>query len=72
MDFELPSAVRAKLAELDAFIEAQIRPLERDTMTAWELDRRDPIRYRITEGWEEIKIRRGMQYLFGFGHKGAE
>src|SRR5882724_4894490 len=28
MDFELPAAIRAKLAELDAFIEAEIKPLE--------------------------------------------
>lgn len=28
MDFDLPPAVTAKLAELDAFIEAEIRPLE--------------------------------------------
>ena len=29
-------------------------------------------RYRITEGSEEIQLRRVAQYLFGFGHKGAE
>jgi alkylation response protein AidB-like acyl-CoA dehydrogenase len=29
-------------------------------------------RYRITEGSEEIQIRRVAQYLFGFGHKAAE
>jgi acyl-CoA dehydrogenase len=30
MDFEIPSDIRAKLAELDAFIEREIKPLERD------------------------------------------
>lgn len=49
MDFELPSPIRAKLAELDAFIEAEIKPLERENMrffdhrrenarTDWERD----------------------------------
>lgn len=28
-------------------------------------------RYRITEGSEEVQMRRVAQYLFGFGHKGA-
>jgi alkylation response protein AidB-like acyl-CoA dehydrogenase len=32
MDFELPAEITAKLAELDAFIEAEIKPLERDNM----------------------------------------
>ncbi|HEU0220707.1 MAG TPA: acyl-CoA dehydrogenase family protein [Paracoccaceae bacterium] len=32
MDFDLPQDIRAKLAELDAFIEAEIRPLERANM----------------------------------------
>src|SRR5260221_8337786 len=32
MDFELPPSIRAKLAELDAFIEAEIKPLERENM----------------------------------------
>ena len=30
MDFEIPQEVQAKLAELDAFIEKEIRPLERE------------------------------------------
>ncbi len=49
MDFELPSSIRAKLAELDAFIETDIKPLERENMqffdhrreharTDWERD----------------------------------
>jgi alkylation response protein AidB-like acyl-CoA dehydrogenase len=32
MDFELPADVRAKLVELDTFIEAEIKPLERENM----------------------------------------
>ena len=51
MDFQLPQEITAKLAELDAFIEAQIKPLEREHMqffdhrreyarTDWENDGR--------------------------------
>ena len=51
MDFELPPKITAKLAELDAFIEAEIKPLERENMqffdhrreharTDWENDGR--------------------------------
>jgi alkylation response protein AidB-like acyl-CoA dehydrogenase len=32
MDFELPAEIKAKLEELDAFIEAEIKPLERDNI----------------------------------------
>ena len=32
MDFELPKEITDKLAELDAFIEAEIKPLERENM----------------------------------------
>ena len=32
MDFQLPAEISAKLAELDAFIEAEIKPLERENM----------------------------------------
>src|SRR4026207_1416980 len=32
MDFEIPADIQAKLAELDAFIEREIKPLERDNM----------------------------------------
>ena len=32
MNFELPADIRAKLAELDAFIEAEIKPLERENI----------------------------------------
>ncbi len=32
MDFEIPADVRTKLAELDAFIEKEIRPLERENI----------------------------------------
>jgi acyl-CoA dehydrogenase len=30
MDFEIPASIQAKLAELDTFIESEIRPLERE------------------------------------------
>src|SRR6202166_1423745 len=32
MDFELPPEITAKIVEMDAFIEAEIKPLERDNM----------------------------------------
>jgi alkylation response protein AidB-like acyl-CoA dehydrogenase len=32
MDFEIPAPIRTKLAELDAFIEKEIRPLERENI----------------------------------------
>jgi acyl-CoA dehydrogenase len=32
LDFELPKEIIDKLAELDAFIEAEIKPLERKNM----------------------------------------
>ena len=32
MDFQLPAEITARLAELDAFIEAEIKPLERENM----------------------------------------
>ncbi|MGO9769812.1 MAG: acyl-CoA dehydrogenase family protein [Roseiarcus sp.] len=57
MDFELPAAITAKLAELDAFIEAEIKPLERANMqffdhrreyarTDWENDGRPRAEWR--------------------------
>src|SRR3981189_3953892 len=57
MDFELPKEISAKLAELDAFIEAEIKPLERDNMqffdhrreharTDWEDDGRPRAEWR--------------------------
>ena len=62
MDFQLPQDIIAKLAELDAFIEAEIKPLERENMqyfdhrrenarTDWENDGRprDSWRALITE-----------------------
>ena len=62
MDFELPAEITAKLAELDAFIEAEIKPLERENMqffdhrreharTDWDNDGRPRTEWRelITE-----------------------
>jgi acyl-CoA dehydrogenase len=59
MDFSIPAAVQAKLAELDAFIEAEILPLEREhtqyfdhrrewARTDWENDGRP------RQEWEEL------------------
>jgi acyl-CoA dehydrogenase len=57
MDFTLPAEITAKLAELDAFIQAQIKPLEREHMqffdhrreyarTDWENDGRPRAEWR--------------------------
>lgn len=57
MDFDLPQEITAKLAELDAFIEAEIRPLEAENMqffdkrreyarTNWEDDGRPSDEWR--------------------------
>ena len=57
MDFELPKDITDKLAELDAFIEAEIKPLERENMqffdhrreharTDWENDGRPRAEWR--------------------------
>ena len=57
MDFELPAEITRKLAELDAFIEAEIKPLERANMqffdhrreyarTDWENDGRPRSEWR--------------------------
>lgn len=40
MDFQLPAEITAKLAELDAFIEAEIKPLERENDNARFFDHR--------------------------------
>jgi acyl-CoA dehydrogenase len=59
VNFEIPAEIRAKLAELDAFIEKEIRPLEREHMqyfdkrrewarTDWENDGRP------RREWEEL------------------
>src|ERR1700731_3875963 len=57
MDFELPPEITAKIVELDAFIEAEIKPLERENMqffdhrreyarTDWENDGRPQPQWR--------------------------
>lgn len=59
MDFEIPAEIKAKLAELDAFIEAEIKPLEQANIqyfdhrreharTDWENDGQP------REAWEEL------------------
>ena len=42
MDFELPQEITAKLAELDAFIESEIKPLERENMQSSTIGARTP------------------------------
>src|SRR6516165_5915045 len=39
MDFELPPSIRKKLAELDNFIEAEIKPLERENIKFFDYRR---------------------------------
>jgi acyl-CoA dehydrogenase len=57
MDFQLPAEIIAKLAELDAFIEAEIAPLQRENMqffdhrreharTDWDNDGRPRVEWR--------------------------
>ena len=59
MDFELPQAIRAKLAELDAFIEAEIKPLEADNIQYFD-HRREHARTdwdndgAPSKAWEEV------------------
>ena len=59
MDFELPADIRAKLAELDAFIEAEIAPLERAHPQYFD-HRREFARTDVENGgrpkheWEEL------------------
>jgi alkylation response protein AidB-like acyl-CoA dehydrogenase len=59
MDFEIPSDIRAKLAELDAFIEREIAPLERENLQFFD-HRREHARTDWENGgrprheWEEL------------------
>ena len=56
MDFELPKEITAKLAELDAFIEAEIKPLERENMQFF-----DHRRENARTDWEQRRASaRGM------------
>ena len=63
MDFNIPANLQAYLKELDAFIEAEIHPLEQADDNIRFFDHR---RYRITEGAEEIQMRKVAGHLFGF------
>src|ERR1700730_10038378 len=58
MDFELPSEITAKLADRDAFIETEIKPLERENIqffdhrrenarTDWDDDGRPRAEWRV-------------------------
>jgi alkylation response protein AidB-like acyl-CoA dehydrogenase len=59
MDFEIPADIREKLAELDAFIERDIKPLERENMQFFD-HRREHARTDWENGgrprheWEEL------------------
>ncbi len=57
MNFQMPAEITAKLAELDAFVEAEIKPLERENIqyfdhrrewarTDWENDGRMNLQWR--------------------------
>ena len=59
MDFDIPADITAKLAELDAFIEKEIKPLERENMQYFD-HRREHARTDWDNGgvprreWEEL------------------
>lgn len=59
MGFELPKEVTAKDAGLDAFVEAEIAPLQREH------------NLMISAGSQEVQRRRVAQYLFGLAGKKA-
>src|SRR3977135_1274669 len=71
MDFELPREITAKLVELDRFIEAEIKPLERENMqffdhrreyarTDWENDGRPQAKWReLIEEMEPLSVGAG-------------
>jgi acyl-CoA dehydrogenase len=76
VDFTLPEHLPGLLAEMDEFIEAEIKPLERANMQYFDR-RRDFARTDLDNGgiparaWEdlldEIQIRRVAQRMFSFG-----
>src|SRR3981081_1494455 len=76
MDFELPREITAKLAELDAFIEAEIKPLERDNIqffdhrrenarTDWENDGRPRDEWRALISEMERRADRAGHLRYG-------
>src|ERR1700738_3684638 len=76
MDFELPSEITSKLAELDAFIEAEIKPLERDNIrffdhrrenarTDWENDGRPRDEWRALISEMERRADRAGHLRYG-------
>lgn len=62
MLFEIPSEITAYVAELDDFIEREIKPIEQRDDNIYRHHRR----YRSTEGAEEIPMRNVAGHLFGF------
>ncbi len=76
MDFDLPSQITAKLAELDEFIEAEIKPLERANMqffdhrreyarTDWENDGRPQPQWRALISEMELRAERAGHLRYG-------
>ncbi len=76
MDFQLPAEITAKLAELDAFIEAEIKPLEREHMqffdhrrenarTDWDNDGRPRAEWRALIGEMEKRADRAGHLRLG-------
>ena len=76
MDFEIPVAITAKLAELDAFIEAEVKPLEREHMqyfdhrreyarTDWENDGRPRAEWRALISEMERRADRAGHLRYG-------
>ncbi len=76
MDFQLPADITAKLAELDAFIESDIEPLERENMqffdhrrenarTDWDNDGRPRAEWRALIGEMERRADRAGHLRLG-------
>lgn len=63
MDFTVPQDLEDYYAELERFIDAEIEPLVAKDDNIRFFDHR---RYRITEGAEEIQMRKVGAYLFGY------
>ena len=57
MDFEIPDEIRRKLAELDAFIEREIAPLEREHLL--RADGVDPRALVLLDGFSSLDERPG-------------
>ena len=63
MDFAIPTELDTCYAEIERFIDTEIAPLVARDDNIRCFDHR---RYRITEGAEEIQMRKVAAYLFGY------